>query len=179
MAKILQVPQGLLSLLALKEQGQNPNELANAVAPSLDLRDFYFARNSQTELGLFGGAPATAALVTGGHGSVGFLVAGVVCTVPQNETWWVTDYVCQVQSIPAADTVRMQGMFIVPGAGAYSITNDVADVVTARARTLYTPKMTRSFFAPPGSQFGVNVFDILAGVNMTITMTMRATRLAI
>jgi hypothetical protein len=170
------IPQGLLGMLQLKELGRNPSFLADTVAPQLDLFNFYVERTAQQEVGLFGAALTTAGLATGAHGTVGFTIAP---TVPVNETWWVTVFTVNVQTIAAADYVRMAPALGIPGVSAFTVGPDVNDVISARARTVTSPPITKPFWAPPGSVFAVQVFDILTATSIAITASLRASRVPI
>jgi|SRR6516162_8194999 hypothetical protein len=175
-APIGTIPQGLLSLMALKQTGANPNFLLETVQPSLDLTMFYAQRLMQDAPGLFPGASAsTAALTTAQHGSQAF--SG--CVVPNNETWLV--YACQafVNTIAAADTLACGVNYIVQGTGVYLLSGVQYDTINARARSFMSQPMTQPVWVPPGATFNAWVVDILTATSITIALFMRAARFLI
>ncbi|MBA0088971.1 MAG: hypothetical protein HRJ53_28615 [Acidobacteria bacterium Pan2503] len=174
------LPQGLLGLLQLKSFGENPYDLLETVQPSVDLYRLWIERNAQDVQGLFGVASVnTAALVTGNHGTQNFGSAAQV--TPSNEIWFVVYFTGTIQTIAAADTITglQTGIFTsIPNGGVYLQSAPVSDVITARARSLATNPVA-PFFVPPGSQFVVNVADILSVGGITVNLNLRAVRIPI
>lgn len=98
MAFINRAPQGLLGLLDLKTQGDNPAQLAAFVQATLELRDFYALQTRATL--------SQASTLTG----LG-ITTGVFpnLLVPQGELWLVSALTCQLSAPPlgAGETTRL------------------------------------------------------------------------
>jgi hypothetical protein len=86
---INRVPKGLLGLLDLKTQGDNPPQLVAGVQPSIELRDFY-AQSTRDTL--------SAAVAVGALGQ--FSPAALV--VPQGELWLVYGMSATMSAPPIA-----------------------------------------------------------------------------
>jgi hypothetical protein len=170
------IPQGLLSLLALKETGKNPSQLLDSVQPSFDLVQWYLTRIELTERALFGGAPSVT-FASGAHGQVAFTFGGNNCVVPNNQIWWVSHM--QVDgTLLAAESIRLACDIITPNISSWLAGLDYNDVVTARARD-FAAFSQSGFWAPPSSIFGVRVFDVLTAATVTVGLTVRASPLLI
>lgn len=173
------IPQGLLSLLALKQTGQNPNDLLNTLQPSIDLTSFLLQRLVVDTPGFFNGTtPLTANLTSGQHGNNAFVPNA---QVPQNECWWIEwcGIVISGNTVAAADTVS-GGLGIISTLGTtVMVTPVTADVVTARARTWITNPNPRPFFVGPGSVFTFVTDDILSVGGMQFFLQLRGARLLI
>ena len=175
--KILQVPQGLLSLLGLKEQGRNPDVLSDTVIPDIDLTDLWLQRLMVNELDPFS-PPVSFAAST--QGQANFLTAGAnPAQIPTNEMWYV--YQMQVGgSLLAAEYIRLAPMLIPQfNVGQNQLVGlDYNDVITARARS-FCAFAQRPFWAPPGAVFGLRIFDIVTAASITCTLGLRVARLKI
>lgn len=173
------LPQGLLGLLQLKSLGKNPSELLDQVQPSYDLFEQYVQTLMQGEIGLFGVTPTTAALVSAGHGFAPFAnLASPV--IPNGEMWWVeaaTVYIVG-NTLAAADTVVAGAGYVLPNHLTIHTLNPMSnkDIISARARSWSPDPMPRSLWLPPGTTFGIQVFDILSATSITLQMGMRAAR---
>ena len=172
------IPQGLLGLLQLKELGVNPSELTTQVSPTLDLTIFYLQRLCLPELALFGGQPTATGQNTSAQGV--FQVAGLNCVVPNNESWYV-DWMTVATSLVAADTTRFAGGYYHNNAtqlAMVQVTNDVADVVTARARIVSCTSI-RPFWMPPSSVFAWKIYDGTSVPGYTLNLFLHAARVPI
>ena len=175
------IPQGLLGLLQLKQTGENPNALDLTVQPNVELLQFWAQRVMQESQGLFpGGPPATATLTTAaGPGTRNFLIGGVPVSVPNNETWYCDQVLAYSGSIAATDNfVNISPGYTVPGGGVYTMCPLATDVISARARFVWTNPLPRPIFIPPGAQLTMEIGDMISG-GMTFTLFMRAARLPI
>ena len=112
---------------------------------------------------------------------ISFASGGNPAAVPQGQWWYVDQLAVQLLLPLAADNAIFQGgINTSPGTVPnfwYGCTNVVADVVTARANRVAQSFLSRPFWAPPGSVFGVTVFDSVTAGNLTYTLNLRAVRL--
>lgn len=176
MAGPIQVlPPGLLGFLQIKNAGRNPDNLLSDLQPSLNLLEWYLNARATDALNIFGGNGSVNAAGSGA------LLSLTNWTVPNN-TWLYVFEFTVVCSLLAAESIRFAPMLLTfPGIAGQSQLQtgpDYNDVVTARARrataTSYGP-----FWAPPGSQFAVNVLDALTAGNIAVTGHLRATPLPV
>lgn len=108
---INRVPQGLLGLLDLKTQGDNPAELAGFVQSVIDLRDFY---GLQTRATISQASTLTALGVTAG------VFTNLV--VPQGECWLVSSLSATLSAPPlgVAATFAMQVGYVTGDTGRFT-----------------------------------------------------------
>lgn len=165
------LPSGLLGLLQLKQQGQNPSPLREDVQPTTDLTQFWF-QNQMRDLTLDFTGPHNTLVATGANGSKGF---GTI-VVPNGELWYIENFSVNANLL-AAETCRYALQFIDSVVGMqYFLTPDVADIITARTRSICVS--TRNFWLSSGRILGIQVFDILTAGNITFTMSgLRGVRL--
>jgi hypothetical protein len=167
------LPRGLLGWLQLKQQGTNPSQLADFVQPTLDLTPHYREQQAQV-LDQNSGI----SLTTGNVGFVAWSPLSII--VPPNETWWVTAYDIATSTIVVADdtvfscgirynTVGTIRHGLCPGMHAPSPPLSSVAVVNRLKRA-----SCNSFWAPPGSELGVEI-DALTAVT-TITFNVNAFR---
>lgn len=133
-------PPGLLSFLAIKNGGKNPQTLSDVLAGTIELRDWYFAQ--QWEL-------ASSTIADWGAGT-GQLHSNVV---PQQQIWWVRDLTVGPNLAMAAGnsatffpSVLIQAVAMKIGPS-LSLTAGQADWAFA----------TGPFILLPGESFGVQV----------------------
>jgi hypothetical protein len=100
---INQIPQGLLSLLSAKGQGNNPGLILDDVNPVLDVRDMYLVALREQVTG----GPVAAAV-----GSVQL----TALTVPAGEVWFVWAY-CVVSAPGAGAACTIAPGFLLNSAG--------------------------------------------------------------
>lgn len=157
------IPQGLLGLLQLKQQGMNPSQLADYVTPQIDLFPLWIQRQTQ---GLVQSGD-TQALATGAVGPQPFSTS-----VPATQAWFI-EHMCISAIMGAADTCRIAPAVRDggPAGTTYCVDRDWADTITARARQLRTA--TNNFWVGPNQTFSMVVFDILAGTTITFGLVLR------
>jgi hypothetical protein len=151
------IPQGLLGLLQLKEMGKNPDQLSLTVTPQVDLFPLWIQRN-QTLL-VAGGVD----IINIGTSATGQQLFAT--KVPQNQAWYVISMTADYSTGAATDFARYAPGVQYAGNGFLSlVAPDVTDAITARQRRArsYVPP----FWAPPGTQFGIYVFDVLAATTV-------------
>lgn len=172
------VPAGLLGLLQLKQTGANPRDLLDTVQPSVDLLDSWRQARMLDAMSLpnWGANPSVTQNTPTGYNV--FLVGGVAAAVPTNQWWYIDQLAVQLVIPAAADTCRFQpACSMNPGVAPqqqYAVGPDVADVASARLNRQLWARADRSFWAPPGSTFGVRVFDAVTATNLVFTLYLRA-----
>jgi len=167
MKPIQTIPMGLLSLLQLKQQGQNPDTLSEVVNPVVDLLQFWLQYQSiDITTALFGGQ-VSRTVPTAGTGIYGYNAPGPA-TVPPNQLWWIEHYTVEANLL-AAEYIRLAPMITAPSVGlqAQQIGTDVNDAVTARARSVSAH--AHNFWVRGGAGLGFQVFDSLTAANITVT----------
>lgn len=80
-------PQGLLSLLSLKNRGQNPSQLADTLQSVVELRDWLATSLYEDLEGSYSLDPANFPT-----SSLYEPTAGDICTVPDGQVWWVAEH---------------------------------------------------------------------------------------
>lgn len=163
------IAPGLLGLLQLKQTGKNPETLAEIVAPVIEMRDWYMQARNLDDISLLPGVTLSVNVPTAGKGNYGYANA----VVPNGQIWWVTHYWI-VADLLAAETIRLAPCLLRANGNLVGLScNDVNDVVTARVRGIVTTAI--NFWAKPGDQFGVRVFDSLTAANIAVAAGIRAT----
>jgi hypothetical protein len=152
MPNINRLPLGLLGFLGIKNGGRYPQELSDTLAPTWDLSDIYLNANAENRVDVL----AIAAL-----GSQAFF------TVPAGEAWYVIIASAATGTLGAGVTIEL-GLQ----------TTDAAALVTTAltqmsgARTVgqrCAVALERGIYLPPGSTFGINCTQLVAGpVNVTL-----------
>lgn len=175
------VPQGLLGLLQIKSQGSNPNRLLSEVMPTIDLAEWWRQARIEEVFSLFPGGTLPARLRNTPAPFISFQIGGVDCAVPAGQWWYIDQLSVQLVLPLAADNARFQGavntsVLTVPNVW-YGITDIVSDVVSARVNRCIQASLSRPFWAPPGTVFGLSVFDAVTAGNLTFSMNLRAVRL--
>lgn len=171
MGPIQVIPPGLTGLLQLKQFGKVPGELADVVAPVLELRDWYLTARRLDQVALFGGTP-TRSIAAAGFAAL--QLAGVNAQVPQGQIWYVEQYGLNGTTALAGDVLSFA-----PGVTNAALTSFFQtgptdyDVVTARVRQRVC-KSDRGFWAFPGDIFVVWAEDI-STAGITVNMNLRAT----
>lgn len=138
MSVIQQIPPGLLSLLGIQSGGQNPQQLAGVVTPTMDMLGWYTASVLRT----VGGAGDT---ITGN----GVFTAAAL-TVPSGEWWYLIDGHARVSCAAATQLTATAHWLIQRGAGAASVyaTPDRRANVAAETLTLPFPS---GIWLPPAA----------------------------
>lgn len=97
MASITQFPRGLVSLTGLRDMGEAPRNLADTIAPTIDVTQFLLL-NRETEL--------LAANISGTGGALAF-------TVPPGELWYIHSLSATVSGLLATDRLQFSpGIFL-------------------------------------------------------------------
>lgn len=145
------IPQGLLGLLNLKNNGQMPSELGTSVMPQLDMLELYV--NGLLEQV---SDPVAVAAVIGPNASA--------LVVPQTQCWFVRSLFITTDTIGAGEAITIQpaisigGIAFVPmGDKAAGVPGDVIRVAT-----------TDIIVATPGTVFGFFVQQITGAVNVNV-----------
>lgn len=94
---------GLLSLLALKSMGNQPDTLSSSYAPTIDLREWLLTNNSQVN--------AYAGTVPNGASSGPVSPTAGTLIVPSDEIWYVWNITLIATMGPAA-TENLQGLAV-------------------------------------------------------------------
>ena len=174
------IPQGLLSLLALKQTGLNPAALLETVQPSLDLTYVYLNRLMLDTAGMLpGNSAATQVFGPGGfHGFFGFTQPAVV---PQNETWWLESFSWTTPLVAADVLVGVMPTYLSGGASGsiVPLAPLTSDTVSARPRTFLTNPLTRPVWVPPGASLGISIADGTTAATITFSAYVRGVRLLI
>lgn len=139
MGKINRIPKGLLDLLSSKSDGRNPQELADSVAPTIDLSPFYLNEKIGHAFGTF---------VAGNVGDSGTI------EIPSGEIWllfavdieWTSavanktlDLTFNVEEIPSAASILSSVCIFSTGTFAIVTADDVATFCKVFDRPLPFP----------------------------------------
>lgn len=153
---INRIPRGLLDFFGLKTGGRNPQQLAETIAPVLDLWNLY----EQDSIDVFQesvGVPAGGALGPFDFGGVG-IAPGIV---PADEMWHFREYsillVCaagitDVQVVPEVQVPITFG--VAAGARTTITVGDPARYTGAAAGVMRLRCFARDFWLPPGGVIG-------------------------
>jgi len=170
------IPKGLLGLLQLKQQGNNPSELSNVVASCFDIRELYYQQLVQDQFSLVGGLP-TENVNPAANGNHAFTTSPLL--VPAGFMWLVLQYsiVC---NLLAAETIKASCQLITDPALSTPVLlgDSYTDVVTARARTANW-RASGPFYAPAGSSIGFVVHDVLTAATISCFGNIRAVAIPI
>jgi hypothetical protein len=146
-------PLGLLSLLNAKVGGVNPVELAQTIAPVIDMLPWYFQNNK--ERGFFN-------VIVGSAISINLFPDGIV---PANEIWYVTDY-C-IEFINAAVGFWSIAPCRANGASTRRfLTGQLTTTANLGLNAVGQVKSDGPFFMTGGDQFGFFSPSIPAGSNV-------------
>jgi hypothetical protein len=173
------IPPGLLNLLNLKQMGQNPGVLSDQVDPTVELFAWYMRARAQGAPGLTGQSPPTQVLAIGASPG-NFLIGAPNVVVPSNELWYVESMQLFGTLGAAADTMRIAcGVEQLSPAPTdiHQVGPDYQDVATARAARRIIARSDQPFWAAPGDAFIMMISDIVLTVAVTMTLSLRATRL--
>ena len=150
MAKITRSPVGLLDFFGLKNDGRNPAELANVVAPIIDLREFYLADRWQytSESGL---------TATGTN--------NVACalSVPVGEIWYVKEFGVSSGALGAGVQLRLQAFITLPGNVARSQITAELDQAASGVAGEVVRTAVRDVLCTGGTEFGFTSLQNVGG----------------
>ena len=165
-AIINSLPAGYLDLLGLKTMGRNPTFPVDAVAPVMEMLQWY--ASSQSEI--VAGTPVNRA-------AIGQTVTDLV--VPATETWLVLSAVTQVAAAVGVTSSRVQGYIQNSNAlGTFGIFPSDVGAPTVNG-AVWLPHRYCPFFMRPGDAFVANL-ELYAGAgNVTFQPIARIARLGI
>ena len=170
------IPRGLLGWLQLKAGGSNPRDLADTVAGTIDLTQLYLYGVVQDEQSLFGAAPTTNAIATGGQGIQAFNIAAANVVVPNGQTWWIHQWTCGGNIATAADSISFSlAISNQQGTRPIAVSRAYFDTINARARRPEIGTDRPGFLMLPGDKFLVWIHDVLSAGGITLSMGLRAT----
>lgn len=149
MPSITRYPPGLLDLLGLQSQGDNPRALSDTVSPVVDIGQLYLASTQQLVTGSGGGAIA------------GFNSFGPELEVPVGQVWVVHAF-----NVSVAAGVGVSGTFgpsLRPGAagGARMTLSDSRDF--AASRTEWKAAASTPFVMLAGYELGIEIQNLAGG----------------
>lgn len=171
------IAPGLLGYFQVKSQGRNPNDLLEAVQPSLEMRDWYFQARTIGEREYFNGTlPTTNVLVTANTGTTQpFIVGTANAVVSPGQLIYVDFMTADVQITTAADTIKgALAMSNQNGQNVVQLGPEVADVVTGHQR-IWTCRADRGFWMHSGDKFLLQVLDITSVGGLTVALKFRGT----
>jgi len=155
-------PRGLLSFLGIKNSGRNPRSLADVLAPTVDLRDWYLAQNSES---------VTVNISVAGIGFTPFFV------VPETDTWAILATSINSQAVLGAG-VSLQigaGWTRNPNAQIFAPLTTVGNTYTVGQVAAAWSPAGSLVMVPPGAQVGAYCTVIVAG---PVTCTLNLVRVS-
>jgi len=172
--KIQPAPPGLLSKLALKQNGPNPTDLSDQVVPIIDLTNWYSADASVPVVGID---------LTLGSGVLFQTILGFSSqplVVPDNEIWWVRGFEVELAGNGLITVVDIYELF--PVLLYREVASGLRGRITGESRPfngtgippgdaqLFTSPSIRDLWAPPGSEFAFGLYGsfIFAGAFVTV-----------
>lgn len=167
-------PPGLLGFLQLKNAGQNPQVLINALSPVLESFEWYMQATQ-----LQAPYPMSVARTNGQTGATAFTTPAGGLVVPQREWWWVDTFTVFAGGLVATDTVQLVPITFDPIAGTLRQVGQEGSQKTGTASTRSVNAFARQFFAPPGSVFGVTASTCETAGTITVFGYVRYTVLPI
>lgn len=183
--KIQKIAPGLLSLMGLKTMGNNPGELAETIAPTLELEQWFLQTNSVVltgQVALAGPQDYNELCLPFSTGALAN-VAGAV--IPQDEIWYVHQVLTRMFWTDAADYIQGDfGMahFLGDGVDPVHLSNEIINpamtAIAPASQYLQVSSYPRIWLPGggfPGTHFGV--VHVSAGLD--IEGWMRVTRLKI
>lgn len=161
-------PAGYLGFFQIKNLGQNPNQLADFLQPSVELQDWLFASFAQPL------SNDDNILVP--NAGRGFRASTIV--VPDSEMWWV-DWCTLVATLVGGEQLQLTpaASFTGPaGASGYHLLSESYQPnVTGASETAV---VAREFWLQPGTILGVFVANAVTAANIGVNVRVRGTRLA-
>jgi hypothetical protein len=162
---VTQYPAGLLDLLKVRDRGQMPSDLGNAVAGVVDFTQFYLLNQREVRTDTQPGPTAGGFNIISNAGQL---------QVPNGELWYVHSYFIAAtlvpgQTINAAPAVRLPG----------NVNQQLGDYLqfTGLSSSLWSVWCRDPFWASPGADFGMLVANIAVGAGMTVVATAQVSRL--
>lgn len=167
------IPAGLLGLLQLKSNGQNPDKLDDVVQPQLDILQLYFQQQQQRGF-LTSGVTLTTS-------DTGFKAFSPAINIPSNELWRI--HSCTITTgnyAPATDLIQFAvAMCNTTGQAIVELLDQQSS--TSFDNSGFTPTIrnkmqtARDFWAYPGSSLGAFVQEVQAATSLTLALRLRYT----
>jgi hypothetical protein len=146
MPAINKLPLGLLGFLGIKNGGRYPQDIADVLAPTWDMRELYTYGNSEIDNVLV---------------ALNALGSQTYTTVPNGEAWLVLQQAAASDTLTAGQTIE----FVTNWTDAASLVNietsDATGSRTVGARAVAV--CSRPYLAGPGQKIGVTVLQLAAG----------------
>lgn len=156
MAAITQFPRGLVALTGLRDMGEAPRELAEAIAPTIDVTQFLLL-NRETIAGNFF------------PGAVGIIASP---TVPAGELWYIHQHSAYgINGAGAAIRISLGIDF----QGEWAVTSRPG---SAAANEWATTTLERPMWLGPGTSLGVAI-EAITGAATNLRTSVTFTRLRI
>lgn len=165
MGNVTSYPAGLLDLLKVRDRGQMPADLGNAVAGVVDFTQFYLLNSRIVRQDTQPGPTSGGFNVCNNAGNL---------LVPAGEIWYVHSYLVAA-TIDAGEVLEMAAAIRLPG----NVNQQLGDYYRADAATqaLCSSYSAQPFWAPPGSDFGALVSALTAAPSITLVAAAQVTRL--
>jgi hypothetical protein len=159
---IARLPSGLLGFCDIRNDGQYPNRLQEAIQCNLDLMEF-FSANAQEPI-----VESVNVTTIGGFGFTSSVQPGA------GEYWWVRSAMLN-SAVPATDNIRIAAMlgkssgagFVQSWAGEHGTTS-LTDAVGVGSAVSGFP---RDFLMSPGDRFLCSVQKITTAAFISVTLT--------
>ena len=158
---ITNVPQGLLSLLGLRDFGSVPRFCELSIAPGIDVTQFLLLNREEVVSG---------ALAMSSLNSVG----SPVTTVPAGELWYIHAQTITSATLAAGETIGLQ-----PGLIWGSLFQANGDTVRATAGHRASVAAWNGFWAPAGAQLALRTNEITTGGSINCFISLNFTRLRV
>jgi len=167
MSRPIQIPpEGLIGLLQLKNQGQNPTDLLDSVQPTIDALPQYLVGQAEIVTGI-------AFSIT----AVQQWFAGI--DVPSSEVWFIHSLAFNL-NLAAGEQVLAAPGFLPPGATFQQTlapyAPPAATIMAPGAPNIIIIGAQPKFFVPPGTRFGLTVMDLSAAANIEVSSQIWITR---
>lgn len=146
------VPQGLLGLLNLKNNGKTPEFLQTNVQPFMDLLDMYVT-------GLLEQVSASVAVAA----AVGPNSSDLV--VPQTEVWFVHSEFVTTETLGAGEAIALSAAVAFNGIATIPVGSNRSGIAGERMRAVSERGI---FIAGPGSIFGFWCEELTGAVNVDV-----------
>lgn len=146
------VPQGLLGLLNLKNNGKTPEVLRTDVTTQLDALDMYVT-------GLLQQVSASVAVAAALGPNASDLI------VPQNEVWFVHSEFVTTETLGAGEVITLAAAVAFNGIATIPVGSNRSGIAGERMRAISERGI---FLAGPGSIFGFWVEELTGAVNVDV-----------
>lgn len=165
------VARGLLGFLQLKSMGQNPAAIPDTIQCTLELRDWLFFTNSVLDT-------VTRSYAWVAADGFSYFQYATPLVVPNNEYWFVSDYVITLPPLAAGRFVGWAA-YRDPVVPATRTVGPLVDHPPAAIANGLTHSTARDFWVAPGTTFGFLVGGATGVAAQTINGYLRYTPLPI